>query len=95
MSWNLFALALSLKYEHVFQPLQFFEPGILINDLHVPSLEEACVWLDAYVCQNPECGAVIIDVSVIGGSLTVSVFPDIAEVDRRMYDIRQKSIIAF
>lgn len=93
MPWNPFALALALQYEHVFQPLEYFEEGILIDDLHVPSLRDACVWLDAYIRENPESGIVIIDVSVVGGSLTISAFPDIAEVDRQMYDIRQKSII--
>ncbi|WP_116133281.1 hypothetical protein [Tropicimonas sp. IMCC34043] len=93
MSWSPLALALARQYEHVFQPLRYFESGILIADAHVPSLKEACIWLDAYVRENPESGVVIIDVSAVGGSLTISVFPDIAEVDRQMYEIRQKSII--
>lgn len=93
MSWNPFALALALQYEHVFQPLKYFDAGIQIDDLHVPSLKEACVWLDAYLRENTESGVVIIDVSVVGGSLTISAFPDIDAVDRMMYEIRHKSII--
>ncbi|TDX21108.1 hypothetical protein [Rhodovulum visakhapatnamense] len=93
MSWSPLALALALEYEHIFQPLQYFEPGIVIADVHVPSLKEACVWLDAYVRQNPDCGAVIIDVGLFDAGLMVSVFPDIPEVDRRMSDIRHKSVI--
>lgn len=93
MSWNPLALALALQYEHVFQPLEYFETGILIEDAHAPSLEEACVWLDVYVGQNPESGVVIIDVSVIDGSLMISAFPDIDAVDRRMSEIRHKSVI--
>lgn len=81
------------EYERIFQPLEYFGAGILIDDLHVPSLKEACVWLDSYIQKNPESGVVIIDISVVGGSLAISAFPDISEVDRQMYDIRQKSII--
>ncbi|QFT59053.1 hypothetical protein FIU94_09470 [Sulfitobacter sp. THAF37] len=93
MPWSPLALALALKYEHIFQPLQYFEPGIVIADVQVPSLNEACVWLDEYVRGKPECGAVIIDVGLFEAGLMVSVFPDIPEADWRMSDIRQKSVI--
>lgn len=91
MSWTPAALAVALRYKHIFQELDNFVPGIQISDRHVPLLESACAWLDSYARQNPDSGIHVVDVSVVNGRLQVSVFPDILEVDQRMYDIRQKS----
>lgn len=91
MSWTPAALAVALRYKHIFQELDNVVPGIQISNRHVPVLERACMWLDAYIQRNPDSGIQIIDVISVSGALQISVFPDIDAVDQRMSDIRHQS----
>ncbi len=91
MSWTPAALSIALRYEYVFQPLEYFHPGIKISDRYAPTLEKACAWLHRYNLLHPGSEIQIVDVSVINGELCISVFPDVELVDLEMMRIRQKS----
>lgn len=84
MSWTPAALATALHYEHVFQPLECFIPGVEIPDQHSPTLEQACAWLDSYNHRNPDSEIQIVDVSELDGELCVSVFSYVEIVDLKM-----------
>lgn len=91
MAWTSDVLALSLRYEHVFQSLEYLALGIDLYEWLAPLLQGAWAWLGDQAVGYRGSSPWIIAFEECGGTQCVGGLPDVDSVPFEMSDVGQKS----